>query len=145
MVDEREALAVEARCGEACRDRHPHGIAQALPQRARRRLDAAGQLVFRVARRLRAELPEVLELLHRQAVAGQVEQRVEERRGVAAGEDEAVAVRPVRVVRVVAHVPRPQEIGERRLAERRAGMARLRLLDHVHGQETDGVDRRLRR
>ena len=47
---------------------------------------------------LRAPLPELLELVEREVVAGEVQHRVEEHRRVARGEHEAVAVRPLRVV-----------------------------------------------
>ncbi len=63
-----------------------------------------GDAVLRVARRLGVQLAEVLQLLDRQVVAGQVQQRVEQHRAVAVGQHEAVAVGPVRVGRVVAQV-----------------------------------------
>jgi len=141
IVEEREAVAVVAAGGEALGDRHADRVAETLAERAGGGLDAVRQLVLGMARRFGAPLAEALQLFHRQAIAAQMKERVEERRGVAAGEDKAVAVRPVRVLRVVPHVPRPQEIGQRSLAERRARMAGIGLLDHVHGQEADGVDR----
>ncbi len=65
-----------------------------LAQRSGGRLDAGGVAEFRVARRAAAELAEVLQVLQRQIVAGQVQHAVEQRRGVAAGKDEAVAAGP---------------------------------------------------
>ena len=69
-----------------------------------------------------------------------MQQTVEQRRGVAARQDEAIAVRPERIGRVVAEVSGPQQIGHRRLAERRAGVAGFRLLDHVDGEKAQSID-----
>ena len=77
------------------------------------------------------------------ADAGQVHQRVEQHRRMAAGEDEAIAVRPERRGRIVAQVLRPQLIGDRREGHRRAGMAAVGRLDGVHRQRADRVDGRL--
>ena len=140
VVEEGEAVAVEALGAHALGDRHADRVADPLAERTGGHLDAAGQLVLRVAGGLGAELAEALQLLDGQAVAGEVEERVEQGRGMAAGEDEAVAVRPVGVVRVVPQEARPDQVGERRLAHRRAGVPRLRRLDHVDGEEPDGVD-----
>ncbi len=48
------------------RDRHADGVADALPERAGRRLDAARRVrQLRMTGRLRAELPEALHLVER--------------------------------------------------------------------------------
>ena len=60
---------------------------------------------------------------------------------MAAGQDEPVAPDPVRVGRVVAQVPLEEQVRRRREAHRRAGVAVADLLDGVHGQDPDGVDR----
>ena len=62
---------------------------------------------------------------------------------MAAGKDEAVAVRPIGVGGVVAHDTRPQDMGERRQGHGRAGVARIGLAGGVHGQATDDVDAKL--
>ena len=64
--------------------------------------------------RARLPLAEALQLLEREVVAGEVQRRVLEDAGVAGGEDEPVAVRPVRVGRVVPHHARGR--GRRRAA-----------------------------
>ena len=89
-------------------DGHADRVREALAERSGRRLDAGRQAVLRVAGRARAPLPERLEVVQREVVAGQVEERVEEHRGVAGRQDEAVAIRPVRVGRRVAQEARPQ-------------------------------------
>ncbi len=62
---------------------------------------------------------------------------------MAGAQDEAVAVRPVRVGRGVAEEPRPERVGHRRGAHRGAGMAGVRLLDAVDREGPDRVDREL--
>ena len=57
------------------------------------------------------------------------------------GQDKPVAAEPVRVVRVVAHHPLEQRVGQRREAHRGAGVAVADLLHGVCGEDPDGVDR----
>jgi len=59
---------------------------------------------------------------------------------VAGGQDEAIAVGPVRVSRIVAEESREQEVRGGRHRHRQAGVPRARLLDRVHAQHPDGVD-----
>ncbi len=77
--------------GEADRGRQP------LTQRAGRRLDPLGVAVFGMARRDRAPLAEVADLVQRHLLEpGQVQQRVKQHRPMPGRQDEAVAVEPVR-------------------------------------------------
>ena len=86
-------------------------------------------------------LAEVLQVVHRDPVARQVQDRVQEHRGVAGAEHEPVAVEPVRVGRVVLHGLREELVGHRRKRHGGPRMTRVRLLHPVHGQRADGVDR----
>ena len=113
MVDDGVAGPVELPGEAALGDRHPDAVGEALAERAGGRLDAGREAVFGVAGRARAPLPEALEVGHRDVVAGQVEQRVEQHAGVAGRQDEAIPVRPVRLLRGVAQEPRPDDIGHR--------------------------------
>ncbi len=72
----------------------------------------------------RAPLAELLQVVERHAVAGQVQRRVLEDAGVAGRQHEAVAVGPVRIARVVPHLLLVEEVGDRRERHRRPGMAR---------------------
>ena len=135
-----EALAVEGRGGVRLPQRHAHGIGEALPQRAGGHLDAHGVLVLRVARRLRVHLAELLQVVDRQLVPGQMEHRVEQRARVAVGEDEAVPVGPLGVSRVVVHDVLPEHVRDRRAAHRRARVARVGLLHNVGAEHADVVD-----
>ena len=110
--------------------------------------------VLGVAGRLAAPLPECLmsssettALEHPALVvhthARQVEHRVEEHRGMAVGEHEAVAVGPGRFGRVVAECACQSAYATRRQAHGGPGVAGIRLLHRVHGQRADRVDREL--
>ena len=68
-----------------------------------------------------------------------MQQRVLQHRAVAVREHEAVAIRPVRIGRIVAQMPRPQRDGDFGHAHRHAGMAALRGFDGVHRQRADRV------
>jgi hypothetical protein len=89
------------------------------------------------------QLAEVLQLFDREIVAGQVQQRVDQHRAVAVGQHEAVAVRPLRIARVVLQVPAPQRHGDVCHAHRRTGVAGIGLLDGVHGKHADGIGHQL--
>jgi hypothetical protein len=83
VIDDCVIRPVELAREAAFRDRHANGVRKALAERARRRLDAWRQPVLRMARRARAPLPELHQVLELEAVARQVEQGVQEHRGVA--------------------------------------------------------------
>ena len=57
-----------------------------------------------------------------------------------ARQHEAIAVRPDRILRVVAQRVLPQRVGHRRERHRRARVARVRLLHGVHRERADRVD-----
>lgn len=65
----------------------------------------------------------------------------QQHRGMAVRQNEAVAIWPDRILRVEAHDPVPERIDQRSQRHRRAGMARIRLLDRVDGECADRVDR----
>ena len=156
VVEELVAGAVEVRGLPVAGDRHADGGRHALAERTGRRLDARRPAVLRVARAARVDLAEALDVVERDGQlaeplvgrvdglhAGEVQQRVEQRRRVADREHEAIAARPDRVVRVEAQELLPQRVGDRRHRHRRAGVAGVRGLHGVHGQRADGGDREL--
>ena len=59
---------------------------------------------------------------------------------MAAREHEAVPVGPQRLPGVVTEEPRPEDVGGRGQGHRRSRVARVRLLDRIHGQRPDRVD-----
>ncbi len=143
VVEERCAPFREARRELLARDRHADRRGETLAERAGRRLDTGSVTELRMPGSLRIELPESFELGEGEIVAREMQQSVEQRRSVPARQDEAIAIRPVRIGGIVAQVPGPQQVGHRRLAERRSGVAGFRLLDHVDGEKTQGIDRQL--
>ena len=79
------------------RDRHADAGRDSLAERAGRRLDAGGQMVFRMTGALAVELPETLQIVERDRRgaeplvflvdrfdAGQMQHRIKQGRGVAA-------------------------------------------------------------
>ncbi len=84
-------------------------------------------------------LAEVLDLLHGQGEAAEVEQAVEQHRSVPVRQDEAVPIAPCRVFRIDGEVLGPQDHGDVCHAHRHAGVSRVRLLDRVHGQGANRV------
>ncbi len=145
MVDQLVAVAVEARGEHALRQREADRVGDALAERPGRDLHARGalRLELGMAGGRAAELAEVLEVLERDPVAREVEDRVEEHRRVARRQHEAVAVEPLRVRRVVLHLVRVEAVGHGRQRHRSAGVAGVRLLHPVHREGADGVDRQV--
>ena len=123
--------------------RHADSRGIALPQRPGGGLHARCDPVLGMAGGEAAELAELLELIQRQIVAGQMKQAVDQHGAVAAGQHEPVAVEPLGISRVVAQEARPQHVGDRRHAHRHAGVAGVGLLDAVHGQAADDVGAKL--
>mmetsp|Transcript_100933 Transcript_100933/g.308628 ORF Transcript_100933/g.308628 Transcript_100933/m.308628 type:complete len:359 (+) Transcript_100933:1114-2190(+) len=162
VAEELEARLVELLREPLRRHRHADAVGHALPERAGGGLHAGGEAVLRVAGARRAALPEVLDRLdrHRHARrvalrgarlaaradvphARHVEQAVNQHGGVTHGEDETVAVRPLRILRVVHEHPGPQGVGHRRHGHGRAWVPRVGLLHRVHGQAAKAVHRLL--
>ncbi len=139
VVDDGMAGPVELRRQQPLAQRHADGVGQPLAQRPGRGLDPRRDPVLGMAGRLRAQLPEAAQLVHRQVVAGQMQQRVQQHRAVAVGDDEAVAIRPPRIGGIVAQVPVPQGDRDFGHAHRHARVAALRGFDRIHRQGADGV------
>lgn len=119
--------------------RKAHGVGQALAERPGGGFHAGGFMMLRMAGGLAAELTELLELLDRQVVAAQVQQRVLQHRAVAVGQHEAVAVEPLGVVGVVTEIVVPEDLGDIGHAHRHAGMPGLGGFDRISGKEADGI------
>jgi hypothetical protein len=153
MVEQRETGLVVARRQPALGDRHADRIAATLPERACRRLDTGGVAIFGVAGGARRELTKLLDVVEAdRGMAGllartidlldarQMQQRVEQHRGVADRQHETVAVGPLRRAGIVAQIVAPHRPADRRERHRRARVARVRLLHRVHRQRADRVD-----
>ena len=139
MVDNVVARLVELTGQGAFGKRHADGIGDALPQGTGGRLDARRIAIFRVARGLRMQLTEPLQLFNREFIAGQVQQGIDQHRAMSVGQDEAVAVRPFGVHRIVAQIVVPQNLGNVGHTHGRSRMSGIRFLHGVHAQCADGV------
>ena len=139
VVDDFMLRAVEFGCQQPFGKRHSHRVGQTLTQWPRRGLDADLDVEFRVAGRVRAKLPEGLELVDVQGVAGQVRGAVQEHGTVPVGQYQPVAVHPVRLPRRHLQVVRVQQLRNVRHAHGHAGMAGVGALHGVHGQCAQGV------
>src|ERR1041385_3765156 len=72
-----------------------------------------------------------------------MKERVDQHRAVTGGKQKAIAIFPLRIMRVMTQKARPENVSHRRRAERQTGMARLGFLDGVECQGTNGVDAQL--
>ncbi|CAI1197903.1 Uncharacterised protein [Serratia quinivorans] len=139
VVDDVMTRAVELRAQGTFGNGETDGVGDALTQRAGGGFHAWGVAVFRVARGFGVQLAEVFQLAHRQVVAGEVQQAVNQHGAMAVGEDEAVTVSPVRVGRVVVQVVTPEDFGDVRHAHRCTRVAGICFLYGVHAECADGV------
>ena len=117
VTTDHKCLVVTDVGSEACpkvpfSDGHPDPVGDALAQWAGGDLDTCRMAGLRVAWCSRAPLAEVTKVVEGQAVAGQVEHRIEQYRRVACREDEAVPVRPGGISGVVREHPGPQDMGQ---------------------------------
>ena len=139
VVDNRVARAVEHRSEVCLCHRHADSHAHACAERARRGFDADRVAVLRMARCQRAHLAELFHIIHRQAIAVEMEQRIKQRRTVAARQDEAVTIGPFRILGIVVHVICPELIRHRGAAERQARMTGFCLLDCICCENADRI------
>ena len=139
VVDDRMPRPVELAGKQGFTQRHADRIGQPLAERPGRGLDTGGDAVLRMARRLRVQLPECDQLGHRQVVATQVQQRVQQHRSVPVRQHEPVAVRPSRIGRIMLQVMAPERFGDVGHPHRHAGMPGVGFLDCVHRKYADRV------
>ncbi len=139
VVDDFVPGLVERGREQLLGERHADGIGETLAERARRGLDAEVPVDFRVARRVRAELPETRQVIDGERITREVQQRIEQHRAVPVRQHETVAIGPCGVARVVPEVVRPQHLRDVGHAHRHAGVTGIGLLDRIHAQRPDGV------
>ena len=140
VIDDFIARAVEHCCQVLFSSRHTDCHADACAQRSGGGFDADRVAVLRMARGQGAELTELGQFLLRKAVAEQVQQGIKKHGAVAAGKNETVAVRPLRILRIDLHVICPQLVRHSCCAQRQARMSGICLLDRVRGQNADRID-----
>src|SRR3974390_1021164 len=124
---------------------HAYARRDTLPEWSSCGLDPRNQAVLGMTRSLAAELAEVTNIVDRngwltkpfvlrihRSGAGEVEHRPQQHRGMTVGEQEPIAVRPNRILRIETHDAVPERVDERRQRHWRPRMPRFRLLDCVH-------------
>ena len=135
-----EDLLAVARRLHALGEREANGHRDALPERAGGDLHARHNAALGVPRAARSELAELAHLVEGEpAHPREVEERIDERRGVSAGEHQPVAVLPADLLGVEVQEVKPERHGKVCHAQRRSGVAGLGLLDHVGGEAADCV------
>ena len=140
VIDDVAAGSVELGPEARLRDRHPDCVGESLTEWPRGRLDPRREAVLGVTRRDAAPLPERLQVVERDVVAGQVQERVEEHAGVPGAQHEPIAIRPFGVRWRVAQEARPQDVRHRCGAHRGARMTGIGLLDAVDRERPDRID-----
>ena len=133
-------VPVEYRGHVRLADGHAHCVADALTKGTGRRFHAGGVAVLWMPRRLALPLTELLQIVECEIIAGEVQHAVQKHRRVSGGQHEAIAIQPVRVGGVVAQVLGPKHIRKRRERHWSTRVARVGLLDGVHGQNSDRID-----
>ena len=132
--------AAEARVHMPFGQRHADRIGNALTQRAGGGLDPRNMAVFRVAGAGAAQFAEMLDVFDGDAgIAGQPQERVKQHRAMAAGEHEAVPVRPMGIGGVEFQKAGKQHGGDIGHPHRHAGVAGFGVFDRIHRQRPDGV------
>ena len=156
VVEDVEARPVVALGEPLLGDGHAHARGDALPERTGGGFDARNPVVLGVPRGLAVELAEMADVVegnrrlpqplvlgvHRLG-AGEMQHGPEQHRGMTVGEHEPIAVGPDRVVRIEMHHAVPDRVDQGRERHRRAGVAGIGLLDRVHRERADGIDRQL--
>ncbi len=139
VVDDVVARSIECGGKDSLRECHADRIGEALAERPGRRLDARRAAVFGMPGRLRMQLAKAPQLVHRQVVAGEMQQRVKQHGAMTVREHEAVAVRPFRIGRVMAQMAVPERQRDLGHAHRHARMPGVRLLHGIHGERAQYV------
>jgi hypothetical protein len=142
VIDDFVARLVELGSQHLFGQREADGVSDALAERAGRGFNARRVTKLGVTRCFGVQLAEIFQIIDRQIVASEVQQRINQHRAVAVRHHETVAVRPVRVGRVVAQMAAPQNLGDFRHAHRHARVAGVGLLHGIHGQGADGASQR---
>src|SRR5688572_23459848 len=101
MVDDFESRTVVPLREMRLSDCHTYRVAEALPEWSRRDLHTGRMTAFGMPRRSAAPLTELLDIVEREIVPGEMQQSIEQHRSVSGREHEAVAIEPRRIPRVV--------------------------------------------
>ena len=134
VVDDRVTVTVECRCQHAFGERHADCVGKTLSERAGGGFHARRHAMLRVPRCFGMQLAKSFQFRHRQIVARQMQQCIQQHRAMAIGQHKAVAIGPRRIGGVMVQVFVPQGFRDIRHAHGHAGMTGIRLLHSVHRQ-----------
>jgi hypothetical protein len=101
MVDNRNGRLVVPGRHHAFGDGHADGVGNPLSEGACGDFDARRHPTLRVSGRAGIPLAKLLQILDREVVAAEMKTGIQQHRRMAAGQHETVAVRPVRMCRIV--------------------------------------------
>ena len=125
--DQIETWLVEHASSMCLSNSKTDGISETLSERAGGHLNAWCIVRLRMAGRYAVDLAEVLEVVHAELVAEEVEEGILQHAAVAVGQHEAVPVEPGRVLRVEGHELVEEDVGDWGHAHGRPGVARVGL------------------
>ena len=135
-----DQLAAIARVQMPLRNRHAHGIGDALAQRPGGGFDARQMAIFGMACAGAADFAEILDVIQGDAwIPGQPKQRIEQHRAMARRQHKAVAVGPVGVAGIEFQELAEQHGGGIGHAQRQARMTRFCRLHRVHRKGADDI------
>lgn len=132
VINNIMARAVKLRAQRAFCNRKTYCVSNALTQWAGSGFYASGIAIFRVTWRFRMQLAEVFQFFHRQIIASEVQQAIDQHRAVTIRQDETVTISPVWIGWIMVQVITPQNFGNICHAHRGAGVAGIRFLHCVH-------------
>ena len=125
--DQIKSRLIEDTPSMCLRHRETDGIAETLSQRPGRHLDARSIMSFGVAGGNAVHLTEVLQIVHADFVAEEMEQSILQHASMAVGQHEAIPIDPVGVLWVEGHEFVEEDVGHRRHSHGRARVARVGL------------------
>ena len=143
VIDDGVARLIELVAQKLLGQRHADCVRDALPERASCCFDANRHADFGVPGSFAVHLPEALEFADRQVITRQMQQRIKDHRGMTVGQYESIPIGPMGVGWVVPQVPIPERDGHFSHAHWSPWVARIGLLDGVHGERPDGVGERV--
>mmetsp|Transcript_31839 Transcript_31839/g.67832 ORF Transcript_31839/g.67832 Transcript_31839/m.67832 type:complete len:518 (+) Transcript_31839:724-2277(+) len=140
VVKDRVVISVVFRGGHLFRNGESDGVGNTSSQGTSGALNSRGGVLrvgeFRVAGSLGVVLTEVLQLLNGEVEPSKVQPGIKEHGSVAGGEDEAVTVHPLGILRVVLHLGSVENGSNFSASKRKTHVAGVSGGDGVHGKTT---------
>ena len=110
VIDDGIALPVEILGEPTLSDGHAYSVSHSLPQWAGCCFHARRHAVLRMPRGQTFPLAKSLQFFHREFIAGEVQEAVQQHRGMPGGEHEAVPVLPIGIARIMFEKLGPENI-----------------------------------